>query len=130
MKVAAWVVLILFFGAAFLVALWWMFPLLAGVSIWLFYEYGATKRVGAFLKPILITLLLAFVLWLWFIPRRILVASSYTSSSTAKLIRKIVSAEAPPSEDLQRSEREHKRLLEALGREHLKIAEIASALDL
>jgi hypothetical protein len=130
MKVAAWIVLVLFLGAPILIALWWVFPFSAGVCIWLLFRYGAAKRVGAFLKPILITLLLGFVLWLLFVPRRIAVARSYGSNSSAGLIRKIAPSAAPRSDELQRSEREQKLFLAALSRERLKVAEIASALDL
>src|SRR5579859_5444138 len=130
MKVVASIVLFLFLGAPFLIALWWMFPFLAGVCIWLLYKYWDSKRVGRFLKPILITLLLAFVFWLWFVHHRTLVARSYSSSSSSSLIRKLAPPMAQSSEELQRREHEQKRLLEALSRERLKIAEIASALEL
>jgi hypothetical protein len=94
------------------------------------YKSSDSKRLGNFLKPILITMLLVFVLWLWFVPRRILVGRSYNSTTSARLIRRIAPPVAQASEELQRSGREQKRLLDALGRERLKLAEIASALDL
>ena len=130
MKIAAWIILVLLLGAPVVIALWWLFPLFAGVCIWALFKYRGAKRAGKFLTPILLVFLLAFVIWLWFVPRRHLVARSYENNSSARLIRRIAPPLAPPSEEVQRSETEQRRFVDALARERLKLSEIASSLDL
>jgi hypothetical protein len=59
-----------------------------------------------------------------------LVAGSYESNSSARLIRIIAPPSAPPSEEVARSESEKRRFLDALALERFKIADISSAIDL
>jgi len=130
MKAVAWVFLTLFVLAPLLVAAWWLFPLVAGFFAWLLLKYKDAKYWGRFAKPASLFVLACFVIWLIFVPRGHLIDRPYESSKGAALVTLLANPSAQPSEELQRSERERRRLIDAIGREQLKVAEIATALEL
>lgn len=121
-KAFAWFFLILILGTSpLLLALWWIFPILAGVVIWVFFKSEHWKLGRQFLKPVSLVLLLIFSIWLVWIYRRH-VQPSYESTSAAFLVRRIAPLKSP---QLQKVEIERRGLMDEITLQRIKIADIS-----
>ena len=67
-KVVALVLFIVVIACPLLIMVWWFLPIAAGICIWAYFKFVHNKTGGKFVKPVLLTVLLLFLIWLCFIP--------------------------------------------------------------
>jgi hypothetical protein len=128
MKIVAWIFLILLVGTPFLLALWWLFPIVAGASVWLLYKFSNSKRVAPFIKPICYGLLAIFVIWLIIIPRGHLTPRPYEQSQAVRAFKPLLQPRPILSQSSQMERIQS--LISEIGIQRVKLAEISDALKL
>src|SRR5450756_746895 len=74
-RILALALLVGLFACPFLIMVWWLFPIAAGLCVWALVRVTQSKKrhtksskVAAFVQPILVALLLVCALWLCFNP--------------------------------------------------------------
>src|SRR5947207_7204802 len=131
MKVAVVLILLLWFGLPFAIALWWFFPLVVGVALWALWKFSNRPKINRFVRPLGLCALLAFLIWCFLIPWKQMPHQSYEDSAANRLLAKSFgSSEATRSEERTREQVARQTFVDALARERLKVAKLRSGLEL